>query len=416
MKITWPIESEKEWSTKLILFLLSPFVALLYSLKKMNTKSSFVVFFGFAICFGMAFSTSHYESLKGDANGIDAGRYRLTFEQTKGMTTSEFLSAWNDYADFDEGEKDFYFITMVYFVSRFTHNYHWLFMAFAMVFAFFQLKALRLLVEQKNWENGLFCVLLALFFTWNQIFNINAMRFYTAAWMGVYAVLQIFQNKRLWYFLLLLIAPIIHSSFWLFDAVVLIAFLLQRLEWVWIVLFFASFFTSTVLVEVLNVVVDFLPEYLAKTVRGYILVDRLFSESTYSGTGFWWVPMVFDRAYKIYTNLLVVLFVFNRKLIKDNDMHSLYVFIVIFMVYINFAMPIPALGRRSIVMAYPIIAYIWLANFGKTKYQWLIYAFPFVWAFQIMTYIGFYNTVLDFTFYISSPVFLIIKYLIFPLF
>ena len=412
MKSFWPAENRNERGTKLVLFLISPFIALLYSLKSMNTKSSFAVFFGFAICFGMAFSTEAYDTLGMNASGTDAGRYRLRFEQSANMSTSEFFTSWDNYNDFDEGDKDFYYITMVYLVSRFTHNYHWLFMVFAIVFAFFQLKALRLLVEQDNWENGLFFILLALFFTWNQIFNINAMRFFTAAWVGVYAVLQIFQNKRPWYFLLLLVTPVIHSTFWLFDAVVLIAFLLQRLEWMWIALFVLSFFTSTVLVDILGMTVDYLPEFLAKTVRGYTMEEHLFSETTYSGTGFWWVPMVFDRAYKIYTNLLVVLFIFNRKLIKGNGMKSLYIFIVVFMTYINFAMPIPALSRRSIVMAYPIIAYLWLATFGKIKYQWLIYAFPFVWALQIMTYIGFYNSVLDFTFYISSPIVLVIRYLI----
>ena len=412
MKTAWPIESKKEISTKLILFLLSPFIALLYSLKNMDTKSSFAVFFGFAVCFGMAFSTESYDRLSMTSSGIDAGRYRLEFEQSSNMTTPQFLNTWNEFIDFDEGSKDFYYIAIVYLVSRFTHNYHWLFMAFAIVFAFFQLKSLKLLVQQKNWENGLFFVLLALFFTWNQIFNINAMRFYTAAWVGVYSVMQIFQNKRRGYFLLLLLAPFIHSSFWLFFVVVVLAFLFKGLEWFWIVIFVISFFSSTFLADLLGMTVDYLPEFLAKTVRGYTEEGRLFSETIYSGTGFWWVPMVFDYAYKIFTNLLVVLFIFNRKLIKDNNTRNLYLFIIIFMTYINFAMPIPALGRRSIVMAYPIIAYIWLANFGKTKYKWLIYAFPFVWAWQIMTYVGFYFSVLDWTFFVSSPFVMVFKYLI----
>jgi len=378
----------------------------------MNTKSSFMVFYGFAICFGMAFSTSAFDVLSTSSVGLDAGRYRLQFEESSEMTTSEFLSTWKDYTDFDTGAKDFYYIAMVYLVSRFTHNYHWLFMVFALVFAFFQLKSLKLLVERKQWENSLFFIVLAMFFTWNQIFNINAMRFYTAAWVGVYSVLQIFYHKRRGYFLLLLITPIMHSSFWLFVAVVIFAFLLKGLEWLWIGLFVISFFTSTIFANVLQASADYLPEFLAKTVRGYTDEDILYSTITYSGTGFWWIPLFFDRAYRIFTNLLVVLFIFNRKSIKENNTRNLYLFILIFMTYVNFAMPIPALGTRSIVMAYPIIAYIWLANFGKTKYQWLIYALPFVWLFDIIKHIGYYFMVLDWTFFISSPVILVFKYLI----
>lgn len=409
----WPTENPQEKRNKLILFLISPFAALLYSLKSMNTRSSFLVFYGFAICFGMAFSIDAFEIFSTEAAGLDAGRYRLYFEEFSNMTTSEFFSSWNNYLSFEEGERDFYFTAMAFLVSRFTHNYHWFFMVLASVFAFFQLKSLKLLVEQKNWGNGLFFILLALFFTWNQIFNINAVRFYTAAWVCVYALLQIIQNKRKGYFLLLLITPFLHSSFWLIATVVVVAFLLKGFEWFWIVLFVISFFSSTFLADLLQRLADYLPDVYAKSVRLYTSDELLFSKTTFSGTGFWWIPMVFDRAYRIFTNLLVVLFIVNRKYIKNNNTNSLYLFIIIFMTFINSAMPIPALGTRSIVMAYPIIAYIWLANFGKNKYSWVInYAFPIVWLFQIIQYIGFYLKVLDGSFFISSPIILVIRYLL----
>ena len=409
---TWPIESKKERSSKLILFLISPFVAFLYSLKSMNTKSTFAVFFGFAVCFGMAFSIESFESLSTTSSGVDAGRYRLEFERSANMSTAEFVRDMKAYFDFDEGDKDFYYIAMVYLVSRFTHNYHWLFMAFAFVFAFFQLKSLKILVDEEHWNNSLLCVLLAVFFTWNQIFNINAMRFYTAAWVAVYAMLQIFLNGRKRYFLLLFITPFFHSSFVLLAAIVVLAFLLKRFERVWMVLFVVSFFSSTVFANLLLRSVDYLPDFLANTVSNYADLDRLFEETTFSGSGFWWVPMLFDRAYKIYTNLLVVILIFNRKTIRETKCKNLYLLAIIFMTYINFAMPIPALGRRSIVMAYPIIAYLWLSCFELKRFNGLVYAFPFVWAWQIMTYFSFYKLVLDLSFFVTSPFYMIYKYLI----
>lgn len=411
MKATWPIESRQQKGNKLLLFIISPFLALLYSLKSMNTKSSFVVFMGFAICFGMAFSTKSYESLAGAA-GLDAERYRLDFENSAQMTTSEFFSKLNNYFLFTEGERDFYYVSMVYFVSRFTHNYHWLFMAFAIVFAFFQLLSLKKLVENVNWDGSLFCILLALFFTWNQLFNINAMRFYTAAWVAVYSIFQVFLKNKKIYVLLLLITPFFHSSFWLFAGLIVLAYLLKRLEWFWIVLFFISFFSSTFLANVIYQSIDYLPPFLSSWAAGYVNEDRLFEEITFSGSGFWWVPMVFDRLYRIYTNLLVVLFIINRKQIKNSVNWNLYVLAIILLTFVNFAMPIPGLGTRTIVMVYPIIAYIWLSVFGKKKYPWLIYAFPFVWFIQIWTYIGYYNMVLDWLFYFSSPIIMIFKYLI----
>lgn len=406
------VNNKNERNKKIIIFLISPFMAFLYSLRHMNTKSSFAVFYGFAICFGMAFSVEAYESLNYNTSGIDAGRYRLEFERSANMSSAEFYRDLNTYFDFDEGDKDFYYISMVYLVSRFTHNYHWLFMAFAIVFAFFQLKALKFLVEEENWRNGLFCIILAAFFTWNQIFNINAMRFYTAAWIAVYAVFQIFLKGRKRYLMLLAITPFFHTSFFLISSVIVFAFFLKRFELFWIILFIVSFFGSTVFAEIINMVADYLPDFMAETARGYTDEERLYSDITFSGSGFWWVPMMFDRLYKIYTNLIVALFIINRNKIKKDKCKNLYLFAVIFMTFINFSIPIPALGRRTIVMIYPIIAYIWISYFGTKKHSWLIYIFPIIWAWQIMTYFNYYNTVIDFSFLVSSPIYMIAKYLL----
>lgn len=406
------VNNKNERNKKIIIFLISPFMAFLYSLRHMNTKSSFAVFYGFAICFGMAFSVQAYESLNYTTSGIDAGRYRLEFERSANMSSAEFYRDLNTYFDFDEGDKDFYYISMVYLVSRFTHNYHWLFMAFAIVFAFFQLKALKFLVEEENWRNGLFCIILAAFFTWNQIFNINAMRFYTAAWIAVYAVFQIFLKGRKRYLMLLAITPFFHTSFFLISSVIVFAFFLKRFELFWIILFIVSFFGSTVFAEIINKVTDYLPDFMAKTARGYTDEERLYSDITFSGSGFWWVPMMFDKLYKIYTNLIVALFIINRNKIKKDKCKNLYLFAVIFMTFINFSIPIPALGRRTIVMIYPIIAYIWISYFGTKKHSWLIYIFPIIWAWQIMTYFNYYNTVIDFSFLVSSPIYMIAKYLL----
>lgn len=405
------VNNRNERNNKIIIFLISPFLAFLYSLRHMNTKSSFAVFYGFAICFGMAFSVQSYESFSNTSSGIDAGRYRLEFEKSANMSSTEFYRNLNTYFDFDDGDKDFYYISMVYLVSRFTHNYHWLFMAFAIVFAFFQLKTLKFLVEEENWRNGLFCIILATFFTWNQIFNINAMRFYTAAWIAVYAVFQIFLKGRKRYLMLLAITPFFHTSFFLISSVIVFAFFLKRFELFWIILFIISFFGSTVFAEIINTAADYLPDFIAKTAKGYTDEEQLYSDITFSGSGFWWVPMMFDKLYKIYTNVIVALFIINRNEIKKNKCKNLYLFAIIFMTFINFSIPIPALGRRSIVMIYPIITYIWLSFWGTKKNSWIIYIFPLIWYWQIMTYFNYYNTVIDFSFLVSSPIYMIAKYL-----
>lgn len=401
-----------ERQKKLLLFLISPFLSFLYSLRHMNTRSSFMVFYGIAICFGMAFSVKSSESISGMSDSIDAIRYKLDFEEKANMTSKEFYENLNNYLNFDDGDKDFYYTAMVYLVSRFTNNYHWLFMAFAFVFVFFQLKTLKFLVEEENWNNGVLCIILAVFFTWNQIFNINAMRFYTAAWVTVYVVFQIFIKDKKNYLLLLVLTPLFHHSYILITTVIFTAFLLRKWEWFWIVLLTISFSNSTVLADYITTIAAYLPDILAKTAIAYTDTERLYIESTFSGSGFWWVPMVFDRLYKIYTNILIIVFIINRKIIIKTKCKNIYIFVIALMTFVNFSFPIPELGSRSIVMVYPIIAYIWLSCFGTRKYNWLIYIFPLIWTWQIITYVNYYTMVLDFDFFVTSPIYMVVKYLI----
>lgn len=408
--ISWPSESREEKRTKVILFLISPVLAFLHSLRSVNTKSSYRVFFLFALCFGMAFSVDSYDSLSATSSGIDAGRYRLAFEQTSGMTSQEFFSNLKNYFQFDDGDKDFYYVTMVFLVSRLTDNYHFLFLAFAIVFAFFQLKSLQFLTQHENFQNSLFFVILAFFFTWNQIFNINAMRFYTAAWIAVYSIFRIFLCGEKRYFLLLLIAPLFHSTFLLFDLVVALAYLLKRFDVFWIVLLIVSFFGTTILADFISSAADYLPDFLAANARGYTVTERLFSESAFIGSGYIWIPKLFDILYKLYVNILVVMLIFRRRELQRSNEGFLYVLLVAIMAYVNFAMPIPALGRRSIVMVYPFIAYLWMTTYNTDKMKWLIYIMPVVWSWQMLTYLRYYLMVLNVDF-VFSPIYLVTKYL-----
>jgi len=110
-------------------------------------------------------------------------------------------------------------------------------------------------------------------------------------------------------------------------------------------------------------------------------------------------------------NYLVWLFIKNSNRITGNPKtKSLFAFLLIFMTFINFTMPIPSLGARYMYLAYPIIAYIWLVNFKGVKYQKVLHAMPFVFLFSFYTQFLLYKNVLDITFYFSSPFYLLYKY------
>lgn len=404
----WLKETNSDKGIKLILFLISPFFSFLYSLKRIKTRSSFIVFYLVSIFFGMAFTVGNIRT----AGSGDAISYRIFFEEY-GLTNSlEFYDGLKEFFMFDEGKKDYYFDTIAYFLSRITDNYHVMFMVFAAIFAFFLLKTFKFLTQEDEFTASFGCYVLAYLFMINQIFNINGVRMWTAAWVGVYAIFQIFRNNNKRYFLLLFATPFFHGSFWVFIAVSLFAYLLSRFEKPWIILFFISFFVGNVALELLQDISDLLPTFMSRLIASYTDSERvkLIAEG---GTGFHWVSKLMSFLVRCYLNFMVFLFIKNSTLIKsDPRSRKLYLFLLPYMTFVNFTLAVPSLGNRYIILAYPIIAYVWLVNFKDVKYKKILYLMPVVFWFSIYFQIHEYINVLDPMFYFSNPLYLIYKYLI----
>jgi hypothetical protein len=402
-------ENKVARAMKVILFFISPFLAFFYALKSIKTKSSYIIFFLVALFFGMSFTVP-----KGDLLGstFDGSFYREVFDQIRIESLLDYKNGLHDFLTFNANRKDYYFETVAFLVSRISSNYHVLFFVLAFVFAFFSLKSLQFLTSENNFTPTLSCFILAYLFMSNQIFNINGVRFWTAAWIGVYCIFQIFRNGNIRYFFLLFLLPFVHGAFWLFIAVVLIAYFLSRFDKIWVVLFFVSFFVSSIALEIVSDVSSYLPPFLQSLVHSYSSSEAL-AKFNQSGEGFSWMATLFNFLMRLYINLLVYLFIKNSAVIKTNSKtKKVYLLLLVYMTFVNFVLPIPSLGVRYIVLAYPLIAYIWLVNFKGRKYQQFLYALPIVFSFAIYTQIVQYVTVLPFEFYISNPFYLIYKYLL----
>lgn len=403
----WPKENNTDKALKIILFLISPFIAFIYSLRTIKTKSSYVVFFLFCVFFGLSFTVSN---VRDEVNSIDGVSYREKFELYNYVSDSEFYKRFNEYFTFEEGAKDYYFDTVAFYVSRVTDNYHIMFMVFAIVFAYFGLKSLRFLTSEPKFDASLSCLILVYLFMINQIFNINGVRFWTAAWIGVYCIFQIFRNGNKKYFLLALCTPFFHGAFWVYILVITFAYFSKWTQKVWVVLFFISFFVSNISVDFVRGIIGYLPPFLAGMAQSYTDAEYI-QERSAAGSGFYWVAEIFRFSVKVYMNYLVWLFIKNSSRINANPKtKSLFAFLLIWMTFANFTMPIPSLGGRFMVLAYPIIAYIWLVNFKGVKYQKVLHAMPFVFLFSFYTQFLLYKNVLSPTFYFSSPFYLIYKY------
>lgn len=406
---TWLKEKKIDITIKYILFLFSPFFSFLYSLRRINTKSSFLIFFITSIFFGMSFSVPSGR-VEG-TGGFDSQYYREKFEEYQYVSSFEFYDNLIGFLSFNEGKQDYYFDTVAFYISRITDNYHVMFMFFAIVFTYFSLKSLRFITQEEKFNTSITSYILVYLFLYNQIFNINGVRFWTAAWIAIYCIFQIYRNNNKKYYLLALLTPYFHGAFWVYLAILAIAQVFRRFEKTWIILFISSIFISTISIEFIEYFQPYLPTFLSKMVNSYTSLEAIERRSNISGLG-----SIFANIFKylilFYINIIIIIFIKNAKKINQNQKtKNLYLFLLVWMSIFNFLFFVPSLGNRFITLSYPIIAYIWLVTFENKKYNYIILILPFIFLWNIREQIIHYSMVLTLDFYISNPFYLIYKYI-----
>ena len=392
-------------NNSIILFWVSPVLGFFSAMKNLAARQSRIALFLFCLCFGLCFSVGT-QRVEGSADGISM---RMEFEQSKDISSGQFITYLSDYFKFDTGAQDIYIVTMSYFVGSVTHNYHFFFLALAFVFAFFQMKCLRYFVEEENFTNSLICIILTCLFLWNNIYNINGARFWTASWIGLYCVFKIFYDKKPLYLLLAACIPMVHASFAVFPVILVVAYFLKSFRNPLIILFCISWIFSVVAEDfhILPFGNINLPFAISKKVDFY--TDQEYIQSLSQGTGFYWVSLFFKTLVRHYVDFLILLIALNEKNINNEKAIPVIRFMLILATIANLGMIIPTFGRRFFAVNYALVAYSFLVTFGDFKYQKLVYALPFVWFMNLFYLYKDVTAVLDLGF-VLSPVFSFIRY------
>lgn len=400
--LSWDKEIQSDIAVKIITFLISPFLSFLYSLRRINTKSSYVVFFLFALLYGLCFTV-----LADEGNVIetsDAAKWRARFENTEMSTSDDFIR----YVVFfmtraDDNVSDVYFPTIALITNQISHNYHVFFFVIALVFSFFQLKSFRFLTKSPYFDNSLFCFFLCIIFNFNNISNIGGFRFWTAAWIGVFLLLQIYINNKKWCYLLFLFMPLIHRGFFFMYPIIVLA-LLTRKRSFWIILFYVSIFLSSISIVIFQNASDYLPSFLSHMIESY--------SSNSAEEGYSFTKYILMSISSLYINALLFLSIKARNKLRDENLEGLLDFTILFMVIINFSMSVPSLGVRFVIMAEPLIAILLLNAYGYDKAKCTIVYFMPLFMIRAL-YVGFisFYRYQELDFFVMNPFYLLYSHL-----
>ena len=401
--------SNSDSRNKIILFFLYPFAAFLYALRDIKSNSSYFVFAGFCLLFGITFVAG--------SEAADSFRYVNDFNMfvqnpvhNLNVVVHEYLYDSNSYI------KDLYIYFMYYLSAELGgNNYHILFFLFAIVFTFFSLKSMRFVTENKNFQNSVFMLLLIFLFIYsNSIYNINGVRFWTASWVAVFGTLSYLIARKHIYIFLILVTPLFHGSFIAFWGFFIVGCFLKGNIKLLVYCFFISFFLGDLAYNFLGDITSYLPTYLQNMVWSYAESDTAIAKM--EGSGDYALPLyakILNSLPRYFIMLLIVLLIKERKqVINDIKSKKTLGFLLAYQSMVNLCIIIPSMARFD-KLSIPLVIYTWVNSYDiMKKYNRVLYVIPIVYAYSLRYWFKYMYAATDPYLYLSNAFHLFFKNII----
>ena len=391
---------------KIFLFLLNPFISAIVSLKNIRDGNSHRILYLWFLVFGIGFCATN--------EAADSFRYVEDFMMESQYTWGRYLQEVREWATFESNIKDIYTLTINVLVGQFTRNYHWTYLVYAAVFGFFYIKSLKIFLKHQMIRNEIvFYALLFMFCYSNPIFNINGVRFWTAAWIGVYVALNLFVERKYRMIPLLILMPLVHGSSVIWVAIMMASLLLSRFQKVTIGLYLASSFVSAV--SYLNILNDYsymLPQFMQNQIWSYteseMALERMAGISQY-GAAYADFLIALPGYFQI---LLCILLILNRREINQNKEAGILMTVMLALAAItNFLSGIPSMGRFK-AFVIPFLVIVWSMNHDVLKkYDKVFYAIPILYAYSLLYWYRHMSSVTELYLYIFPAPLTAINYL-----
>ncbi len=384
----------------ILTFMIFPFFSMLCSLFKVKNKRNLWVLFFFYLMFGLCFT------INPDLE-FDSERYVEQFRRLGSDNLRDIYIA-NIMVDGDAG--DVYFPVVAWIAKNIAGtNYHVMFTLFALVIAIFTVKTIK--IFYKHFFNGqwwMYSWMVFLLIMNNSVFNINGMRFWTAAWMLAYGMLSFFAEQRKIGLVWVFITPLVHVTFILPILLFAISELTRRFKKLWTILLWCSVPFSFLSLELIPIVSSYIPDIYMNKFEFY--TDKQYIAIRASGIGFTYIEnflrtcLILWEVYFLYRLTKV----FDKKNYKYQSLLHLS---VVFVAISNFLSVIPSVGRY-IIVGFPLVLFLVWTSTWKYEFRKAFVMLPFIMSFSIAdVLINKMSMVLPTDFYYSNLISLISKFL-----
>lgn len=385
----------------ILIFIIAPFLAFICSILRIkNLRNLWTVFF-FYLLFGLCFTINQQ-------SGFDSLRY---VEQFQSIATGNLREIFITNIMVDGSIGDVYFPIVMWIAHKLGgNNYHIMFLLFALVFASFTIKSIAIYFHNRGTSKWwVFSILVTILILNNFIFNINGMRFWTAAWILTYAMLSYYVENRKTGLIWLLITPLVHSTFVFPIFIFLITKFFGEKEKLWIATLIISIPFSFLSLKLIPFASSVLPDAYMGKFEFY--TEEHYIQARSSGIGFTYLED-FMRTCMMILEVYVLYKIYKNKHHDNNwTLRTMFHYTIVFIGLSNFLSAIPSMGRFIIVGVPMVVFFIWI-NTNKPLYRQYLILFLGTMSFSIMNLIlNRVVLVLPQNFYYSNLISLVSRYI-----
>ena len=360
----------KKYINEYILFFIWPIASFFRAINRYHKPWAKNVVWLFVAFYGFTFLAA--------SEGVDSFHYMRKLSEMHNEQT-DFSTLLNSLYTLG-GAKDLFVPFLLYILSRFTEDPRILFLMVGLIFGYFFSRNLAIIqqrigIQTKGYLFLLFVILILI----NPIWNINGVRFWTAVNVFLYGTLNFFLlNKSKKGLFFVAISALFHFSFLITFPVLVIYYIVGNRYSVFLILYLASFFISSISVEPIQKIAEsFAPAFADKA---QVYTDQKYMlERQETGNNRSIFSLVFINVikYMILILILYVHFIFKKKgkLKSDLTLYNLFNFSLFFMGVFYILDYIPSVGRFIAIANFLFIAlFILIFHEYRIKHKVVYYS------------------------------------------
>lgn len=291
----------------------------------------------FLIYYGLTFVINYDEA--------DSFRYILSLQENASLPFSAFFQVLGGL--YSGTSIDMVEPLVSFIISRFTTFHGIYFAVWAAIFGFFYLKSVNFVHDRYQLNPGWNTMILMAFFVLIQpIDAINGVRMWTAAWIFFYSAYHVilYRDKR--FIILALASSLVHWSFFAANGILLVYFFVGNRNVIYLPITVLSFVVPQIMTPVFARVSSFIgggfqDRFEAYSSESVILQRQVATENTS-----WFVQLGDDVIFYYLLIAILIVQIVSRNMKKEESLQNLYSFILLFLAFVNMAMPIPSFGAR----------------------------------------------------------------------